>query len=156
MTALALSRWAGSLTGRGSPPAGDTGRRAVKHTDDVVDELKAGLAARTSWVFNDLHQLAQESGIDIGKSRTFSLAKRFLLALPGSVPSPELSLDADGEVSFDWLGTDGRMLTVVLREDGRLAYASRLSSFKRDHGKEQFDDELPKSIIQMVQQVTGG
>lgn len=154
MTAFVQDRCNWSFAGLGSPPAGDIGQKALQFARSTVDELKAGLAARTSWVFNDLHALAEENGVKMFQSRTFLLAQRFLLALPVTVPAPELSFDKDGEVSFDWHSADGRMLVVTLREDGRMSYASRISADDRGHGTKRFDDVLPKSIVEMVQQVT--
>ena len=154
MTSLALSRRNGALSGIGSPPAGDAGLEVLRMARIAVDGLKAGIAARSSFPFNDLHALAEEAGSASRQSSLFPLAQRFLLALPGGVPAPELALDDDGEVSFDWRGVGGRLLTVTLREDGRLAYASRISAYDKDHGIKRFDDAIPKRIVELVHQVT--
>ncbi|MGA3844085.1 hypothetical protein ACI2UC_14595 [Ralstonia nicotianae] len=154
MSSLALSRCNGPLSGLGSPPAGDVGRSVLRQALVVVDDLKVRGPARTSWVFNDLYALAEENGLEIQQTKVFTLAQRFLLALPAGVGAPELSLDVDGEVCFDWQGPGGKLMTVTLREDGRLSYASRMSQYDKDHGVKQFLDAIPKSIVDLLHQVT--
>jgi hypothetical protein len=154
MSSLALNRNSGSLSGLGSPPAGDFGLSILQRSVKAVDELKAGILAGTSWVFNDLHALAQEHEMEVRDCEVFILAQRLLLALPGSMPPPELSLDEDGEVSFDWHGPGGRFMTMTLREDGRLSYAARMSAFDKDHGTKRFVDAIPKNILELVHRTT--
>ncbi|WP_206999823.1 hypothetical protein [Trinickia mobilis] len=156
MSTPAFGRCNGYLSGSGSPPAGEVGRKLIRQAFNAVDDLKAGGAARTSWVFNDLQALAQEHELNFRQAKVMVVAQRFLLALPGTVPAPELSIDGDGEASFDWRGPRGELLTIALREDGRLSYASRMSPFDKDHGTKRFVDVIPKSIIDLVHQVTAG
>ena len=56
-------------------------------------------------------------------SATLLLAQRFLAALPSELAAPELAVDPDGEISFDWFGRSGRNFSVSLRSDGRVAIA---------------------------------
>lgn len=155
MTRLAFGTGSGHLSGRGSPPAGDVGRMLLQFARAAFGELKQGVSARSSWIFHDLQLLARENDIDAHESLLFEQAQRFLLALPGHLPAPELSLDADGEVSFDWSGPQRQVLTVTLREDGRLSYACWLSPNDRQHGTKQFLDVVPKAITECIQQVVG-
>lgn len=153
MTCLALGSTAGYLSGRGSPPAGKLGADVLRIAIHAVDELKAGVRAGTSWVFNDLHALAVESGCEVQNDSTFALAQRFLLALPGHLPAPDLSLDEDGEVAFDWRGEGSRLLHATLRKDGRLTYACWLSPNDREHGTKVFVDAIPKTLVDCIQRV---
>ena len=155
MSSLALNYGGALLGGRGSPPAGEAGNSVVKAAVDALGALKRGMAAGSSWVFNDLQSLALESGATVGDDATFAVAQRFLLALPGYFPAPELSLDEDGEVAFDWRGAGERILSLRLRGDGRLTYACRLAPLRRRHGTELFVDAVPKEIVECIQQVAG-
>lgn len=155
MSSLALNKCVGSLSGFGSLPAGDTGQNVLRKTWNAVSDLRAGAPARTSWAFNDLHALAREHDTEVQQSEVLMLAQRFLLALPGAVPAPELSFDDDGEVSFDWKGREGELLTITLREDGRLSYAARLSAYNREHGTKKFVDAIPRTLVELVHEVTG-
>jgi hypothetical protein len=156
MSSLALRYGGAYLGGRGSPPAGDAGHAVVRAAVDALGALKRGAAAGGAWVFNDLQSLAQESGVSALEDTTFALAQRFLLMLPGNLPSPELALDEDGEVAFDWRGEGERILTLRLRGDGRLTYACRLAPLRRKHGTELFVDAVPKEIVECIQQVAAG
>lgn len=154
MSSLALSRHNGLLSGLSAPAAGTSAQTVARITVSALAGLKSGLRAGTSLVFNDLQMLAKECNTEVRENQVFLLAKRFLLALPAYIPAPELALDSDGEVSFDWQGLGGRLLTVTLREDGRLSYAARISHYDKDHGTKQFIDAIPQRVLDLVQQVT--
>lgn len=151
-TVAAYDIWS-PLVGEGSRPAGDLGLRVSHLTRVAFGDLKAGRTARTSYVFNDLCALANEHGLHAGKELLVALAQRFLLALPTYLPAPELSLDDDGEISFDWRGRGERILTVTLREDGRLSFAVRIHAFNKRNGVALFDEEIPDEIIDFVHRV---
>jgi len=153
MSTLAIESFGGPLLRIGSPPAGDAGRRLFDKTAQATCELKMGISARSSWIFNDLHALAEENGIEFLKSDLFVIAQRFLLSVPEILKSPELSLDSDGEIRFDWHNSEFRMLSVALRRDGRLTYAARTSICDTDYGTKFFTDEIPQIIVLLVRQV---
>ena len=154
MTALAQSRHVGFLVGLGAPSAGPLAQKLRRITVGAIEALKTGVGAGSSLVFNDLQALAKESGTEVKDTPVLMVAQRFLLALPSSTPAPELAIDADGDVVFDWAGSGGRMLSVALRADGMLFYAGRLSSTDRDHGTKQFVDAIPSQILDLAHQVT--
>jgi hypothetical protein len=114
------------------------------------------------WVFNELEELrmtATHSNWDnLGSAPldddTYQLAKRFIWALPSSLSAPELTVDRDGEINFDWFGLRGRMLTVSLRKDGRIAYACRISQRRNYSGTEEFIDSIPKKIVESIKAAT--
>lgn len=108
-------------------------------------------------VINDLYDLLSEarngqyeSGLD---APTFSTAKRFLLAFPKILPFPEIALDNDGEISFDWEGKNRRMFSVSLRADGRLSYACKLGINRSAYGVEEFDENVPETIVEKVKKI---
>lgn len=151
MSTIALDpRYHSGSANLSSPAVGEIAKRVGKITASAVDTIKAR-ATRRSHVFEDLQSLANDNGMEVQQETAMVLAQRFLLALPLNLPTPELSLDDDGDVSLDWLGTRGEMLTVALAGNGRLAYAARFSSSDRDHGVKRFVDEIPQSVIQILQ-----
>ena len=137
----------------GSPAAGDVGKKISGQTQKVQRE-KTRISAGSSLVFNDLAQLALESEANLAINDLFLLAQRFLFALPSPIPAPELSIDCDGEVVFDWHSRDGKkMMTIALGFDGRLSYAARFSGQDKDFGLKRFEDEIPKIVIELVRRV---
>jgi hypothetical protein len=81
----------------------------------------------------------------------FKTAIQFLCTLPPSTPSPEISIDPDGEFAFDWYrGTD--VLSVSIGHLGRLSYAAHFGR-RRVHGTEYFADELPEAIAENLQKL---
>lgn len=152
MTELVITRY-GLYDSLGSPAAGDAARHILRITVAALEGLKTRAGAAS--VFNDLQTLARENQTDVVEDDRFRLAQRFLLALPSSVPSPELDLDSDGEITFDWKGKGGRLLTVSLCGDGQVSYAARISAYDKEHGTKRFADAIPKVVLELVHQVTG-
>lgn len=71
-------------------------------------------------------------------------AVSFLAAVPVGVSPPEVSLDPDGEVAFDWrVGDD--LVSVSLGANGSLAYAWDLDDVP-DSGSSKFNGSLPKEL----------
>jgi hypothetical protein len=153
MTALAIPSQFGLFDRLESPTAGSEAKKLKKSVVKAFESLK-GDGARTSWVFQDLQNLAHEYGKAVHQSPVFGVAQRFLLAMPGSIAIPELDVDQDGEVVFDWRGSFSRMMTIALREDGRVSYAAHLSSTRTRYGEDQFVDAIPSEILELVRQVT--
>jgi len=153
MTELVLTRSGGLFDRVGAPAAGESALRVAQITVAALRDLK--LRAGAASVFNDLQTLARENQADVVGDDRFRLAQRFLLALPSSIPPPELDLHLDGEVTFDWKGKHARLLTVSLRDDGRLSYAARISAYDKEHGTKPFGDAIPKVVLALVHQVTG-
>lgn len=84
---------------------------------------------------------------------TLNTAAAFLAVYPKHLPQPELSLDSDGEVLFDWSPSAGRMVTVALREDGRISYAATLAGGRTRHGTEFFTDAFPKWLGDLLSEL---
>jgi hypothetical protein len=154
MTTLVWSKNVSLFARMGAPAAGSIATELARITVSALEELKSRGDAGSSWVFNDLHTLAYENNTEVRDNPVFLLAQRFLLTLPSYIPSPELALDTDGEVLFDWQGSGDRLLSVALRDDGRVSYAARISANDRDHGTKQFVDTIPDHLIDLVHQVT--
>src|SRR5437867_9085858 len=85
-----------------------------------------------SFYFHDIHKRAhlslqdavQEASTDnwdgYGGKRvtqgTFRNAVSFLRSLPTAVPGPEVSVQPDGEIAFEWSGRPGRAFSVSIGE----------------------------------------
>ena len=84
--------------------------------------------------------------------RTYLVAIRFLMLLPPESPVPEISIDTDGEVSFDWYRGPRQVFSVTIRGNGELAYAGLFGASKT-HGTEYLNDELPDAILDNMYRV---
>lgn len=122
----------------------------------AVCELKSSSQNK---VFNELEELnadaSNKNWDGLGSlpldGVTYQIAKRFLLALPTILPMPELTVDRDGEINFDWFSSSGQVFSVSLRYDGRLVYAGQFAPRKSVSGKEEFNDAVPKEVIKWVE-----
>lgn len=83
------------------------------------------------------------------------MACRFLNTLPTAIPAPTISIDPDGEASFDWDFGPERMFSVSLSADGRLSYAGMFGRRLRQHGTEIFDDAIPEAVVVGIQRAAG-
>ena len=85
-------------------------------------------------------------------SASFDFAIRFLNALPSTAPLPEIGADTDGEVSFDWIFSERKALTVSIGPTGRCTFAFILGRSK-SRGTEWIDDEIPAQISCALRQL---
>lgn len=141
----------GSLPVGSGPDSINIGRLTQKAYQALMDQNHAKA------VINDLHDLFSEARAGEHESdldyATFLIAKRFLLAFPKTLPAAELSLDNDGEISFDWLGKNHRIFSVSLRSDGRLSMAGKLGVKRSFNETDQFNDEVPARIVESVKAI---
>jgi len=79
------------------------------------------------------------------KEKTICFAADFILALPENIETPEIAIDPDGEIDFEWYGGKGDCLNVCVNVSGRLAYANFFNG-NGDHGVENKGKEIPESI----------
>jgi hypothetical protein len=85
-------------------------------------------------------------GAEQANSLAIQQAFRLLRTLPATFRSPELSVDPDGEISFEWYMEPRRVFSISIGPHGELSYAG-LFGRSDAHGTEYFGDELPKPIV---------
>lgn len=113
------------------------------------------LMPRLSLLIPEIEGLADES--DGGKRadpETVRAALWFAHCLPRFAPLPEVSVDPDGEISFDWLTPNGDMFSVSINKQNRLAYAGWFGEKSRIHGVEQLAETCPSEVIRGVHRAT--
>lgn len=123
---------------------------------EALSHLKRSRSDR-AFAFSELFAIDQREPAD-GRNletATLVLAERFLTVLPLDIPAPEVGLDPDGEISFDWFGSAGENFSVSLRKDGRLAYAGAFMGEKTKYGTDRLDDEIPREIVEAVRELQG-
>jgi hypothetical protein len=73
--------------------------------------------------------------------------------LPYSIPAPDAVPDADGEIALSWDFGPGHVFTLSINESGMLSYAGLLGAGVKRHGMEPFKGDIPKSIINSIEEV---
>lgn len=83
---------------------------------------------------------------------TYESALRFLRNLPSTLPSPEVSAEPDGHITFEWYLNQRRLVSISVSPEGDLYYAALIGSKKR-YGSEPFFGEIPPEIVDIIHQV---
>lgn len=116
-------------------------RRTENVTRKVIHDVKVAPASAMSPVLSELLTLAREDGIAPG---ALAKAMEFAYVLPSDVRLPEMSIDPDGDVAFDW-GGDSGIVSVSVGPTGRIVYAAELGG-EPTSGTSQFAGEVPASL----------
>ena len=80
---------------------------------------------------------------------SFLYAISFWQMLPTTVPRPDLGVDPDGGVVFEWYRSPRRVFSVTIEKDKRLTYAGLFDSNKAS-GTEYFDCDVPELIFRHI------
>jgi len=81
-----------------------------------------------------------------------AFAKRIAQFLPIAVSPPEISVDPDGEVAFDWRADPRSSISISIGPLGTLRYAS-VNRGSESYGLEPWRDGLPESVARIIQDV---
>jgi hypothetical protein len=79
-------------------------------------------------------------------------AWEFIDVLPSDVSTPEVSVDPDGEISFDWFAAPRRQFSISIGTKGVLSYAGLFGSDKVS-GSERFRGPLPRTLLDHIKRV---
>jgi hypothetical protein len=84
---------------------------------------------------------------------TYAYASQFLQILPANALPPDISVDTDGELLFEWDRGPRQTFSVSVGRDGTLTFAGLLG-YRKVHGTEHFREALPLVIADWIQDVT--
>jgi hypothetical protein len=133
------STWLGSLEALiGSSAMGVRYMRVQDALASLVLE-----AARDNW---DGYGSAPVDRASLG------FAKRVAQMLPVSLPEPEVTVDPDGEVSFDWECGKRQRLSFSVGPSGTFRYAGIVGG-SETYGTEPWRDGIPEAIVGLLQKV---
>lgn len=116
------------------------------------------LLSRKHAVILRIHEVAAE-GCGDEDSTQVSLpvverAVSFIRALPADVALPDVGVDPDGSIAFDWIVTRARVFSVSVGATGRLAFAW-IDGTDRGHGVARFDgDAVPARVLEGIRDIT--
>lgn len=135
------------------PTAGSCGSKITQEISKTVLRLN-DTGSQKTFLFHDLNTLASEYGLLDSSQFLVNLAKKFLLSLPSDIKMPDLDIDNDGDISFEWFGTNKKIMSLSLSKNGAIHYSARISDIKRRSGKDYFDEAIPSEIIKLIHEVT--
>lgn len=80
----------------------------------------------------------------------------FIRALPDRLPLPEVSVDPDGGLSFDWVPGKSKTFTVSVNEGDRISYAW-IDGSDRGHAAVKADagGRLPDRLVAEIERIAG-
>jgi len=124
----------------------------------VGDWLEQHSGSRVEALLSEIMGLVSETQKPTTEARvdfpTAVAAAQFARILPWSLPVPELTAEADGELSFDWFGPSKKMFSVSVNRRGRIAYAGRFGEDSKVHGTEQLSETCPEEVIRGIRRAT--
>ncbi len=119
---------------------GDRFRGAVSALREAYEEASSadwdGYGGQAADPFNYIHALSLVS------------------ALPSTAPLPEIAVDPDGEVEFEWCRGPRWIFTVSIGKTGALSYAG-IFGRNKVYGVEQLTEGLPEAIVQNIRRLLG-
>lgn len=153
MTALAYCPEATIFTRLGASAVSNAARKTQELSFTAVSGLKGKARETEGLVTQAVRQLGAPLENDDSRIGVFRLARLFVLALPYRLSLPDVSLDPDGEIGFDWDGPNDKALALSLRADGTLSYAARLSPLKTVYGTDYFVDTVPAEVVELIRKI---
>jgi hypothetical protein len=123
-----------------------TARDATGRWTDLIASLDNACmdAATTDWDGAGGHAILAGS---------YKQAQVFLELLPAAFPAPLIGVDADGEVTLEWIRGAHAAFSVSISAAGDLTYAG-LFGPARARGKEPLGTQLPRAIIANLQRLS--
>ncbi len=83
---------------------------------------------------------------------SYEKAVLFALLLPSGIPTPEIYVDPDGEVTFEWYEGPRQVFSISIGSNYELSYAG-LFGANKTCGIEQFYDDIPDAVLDNVERV---
>jgi hypothetical protein len=140
-------------------PTSDTALSAEARTlrEDRVRGLlsspSVGAQDRAS-ILDRIQQVASEASVnnwdgDGGaavEQSTLRYAWRFAYSLPQGTPAPDVVVDRDGDIVFDWAAHPHSVFSVSVGRDGTMTFAGLFGAAKQ-HGREPLSESIPATIL---------
>ena len=110
--------------------------------------------SRLRGALESLNLLAESRSMEEGTvlPGTFARARRLLDTIPSGFPVPEIALDPDGEVAFDWIRSDRTMLSVSIGKEGDPSYAAGLADGTA-YGFVRWGDTFPSALKDLLRRL---
>ncbi len=80
-------------------------------------------------------------------------ALHFSYVMPESVRVPDVVVDPEGMIEFEWYAGPHRVFSVTIESDGSLVYAGLFGVDKTTYGRDSFEEEIPRTVFDGIQRV---
>lgn len=87
------------------------------------------------------------------KMETYRAAYRFAESLPVGLPLPTVGAEPDGHLTLEWYHDASRVLSLSIGPEGELNYAALLGETSRRTGSERFQQEVPRDVLHLIDEV---
>ncbi len=77
---------------------------------------------------------------------------RFILSLTSDIPAPDIGVEPDGEVVFEWYGGKRKVFSISIGNRNELTYAG-LYGINTTYGVEHFYGSLPDTLLDNINRV---
>ncbi len=77
----------------------------------------------------------------------------FVKMLPSSIPIPNIYVETDGMVEFEWYINPKRLFSVTIEDSDKLIYAGIFGDDVSNYGTERFEQEIPSNIFANIQRL---
>ena len=84
--------------------------------------------------------------------QSYQNAIRFILSLTPDIPAPEIGVEPDGEVVFEWYGGKREVFSISIGSRNELTYAG-LYGISKTYGVEQFYENIPDTLLDNINRV---
>jgi hypothetical protein len=141
---------------------------SAQKVKDATGEIRESLASTYTMgkVLKTLDELAEVGrkhsmdgwggdGTKAVNQTSYSNAVKFALALPSNLMTPEIYVDPDGIITFEWYEDKRRVYSVSIGNQGELSYAG-LFGLNRTCGTEYLTGNVPELVINNVKRVYSG
>jgi len=133
-------------------------RRWKQHNESLSDSWTLFERIRES--FEELRLAVEEASHDSWdgfdavpvSSLTAQNAAEFILALPPNLRSPEFGVSPQGDISFDWARSQGRIVSLSISEDREVSYAW-VNGDQHGHGAYAFTGFFDPQLLRLIQDV---
>jgi hypothetical protein len=83
---------------------------------------------------------------------TAKTAVAFIAVLPSGISPPEIVVEQDGEIGFDWQESRRKVLSFNIGPSGMVGYAALIGS-EPIYGKAPFGGSLPETVAHLLRRV---
>jgi hypothetical protein len=140
----------------GVSPGAEAVKRQARELQDISDQ-SVTIGWHHKEIVKRLHMAATEARVDnwdgygakAVDANSYFRAMWFARLLTINAPIPDIYVDPDGEIAFEWYLNPRSVFSVTARKNDELAYAG-LFGVNKIYGVEHIDDELPETILDNI------